>query len=126
MPVTNPASISVAAYRAAAEELWRIPSNDDDLPTGYAPVGPEEKARRRKAWNRIMDAAQELIAESDNPDGAFAFLDDVGTVVLGFELARQGAQVDAAVAHKTKRYADVLISAMTAAQEALVARAGRA
>ena len=49
MPVTNPASISVAAYRAAAEELWRIPSNDDDLPTGYAPVGPEEKARRRKA-----------------------------------------------------------------------------
>ena len=124
--MTNPASISVAAYRAAAEAAWRIPSNDDDLPTGYAPIGPEEKARLRKAWNRIMDAAQELIAESDNPDRAFAFLDDVGTVVLGFELARQGAPVGAAVAHNAQRYANVLTFAMAQAQEALVARAGRA
>ena len=58
--MTNPASISVAAYRAAAEASWQAWSNGDD-PT------PEEKTRRRKAWRRIMDAAQELIAESDDP-----------------------------------------------------------
>ena len=124
--MTNPASISVAAYRSAAEAAWRTPPNDDDLPTGYAKIGPEEKARRRKAWNRIMDAAEELIAESDNPDGALVFLDEVGTVVLGFELARQGTPVGAAIAHNAQRYTNVLTFAMAKAQEALVARAGRA
>ena len=114
--MTNPAWISVAAYRASAEPVWRTVLNEE----------PEETARLRKAWNRIMDAMQELVAETDNPDRAFVFLDEVGTLLLGFELARQGVPVDAAVAHKTKCYANVLTFAMAQAQEALVATAGRA
>ena len=117
--MTNPASISVAAYRAAAEASWLDWSNDDAVPA-------EELARLRKAWDRIMDAAQELIDESNNTDGAFIFIADVGTLLLGFEAARQGTQVDAAVANNTKRSADVLAFAMAKAQDALVARAGRA
>ena len=82
--MTNPAWISVAAYRAAAEPLWRTVLNEKS----------EETARLRKAWNRIMDAMQELVAETDNPDRAFVFLDEVGTLLLGFELTRQGGPVD--------------------------------
>ena len=84
--MTNPASNSVS----------RIPRRRRAV-AGRIMSDPEEKARRRKAWNRIMDAVQELIAESDEPGGALLLLGDVGAGVLGFELARQGAPADAAV-----------------------------